>query len=93
MGYEWGGAIALKLALENPKSFEKVVAIMPSYTESDQTRDELRKLRTPTMIHLIPQDHGHPWHKFKRIAWTIPNVTIELTNINLWNAEISKLIY
>ena len=93
MGYEWGGAIALKLALENPKSFEKVVAIMPSYSESDQTRDELRKLRTPTMIHWIPQDHGHPWHKFKRIAWTIPNVTIELTNINLWNAEISKLIY
>lgn len=50
MGYDWGAAISLRLGIKNRNSFSHIIAFMPAYGESEQNKDELKKLNTPTMI-------------------------------------------
>ena len=40
-GYDWGGSIAIKMAIKFPKLFKKIIVLCPSYTEEG---DELKKL-------------------------------------------------
>ena len=47
-GYDWGGAIALKMGVNDSKSFSKIIAFHPSYNE--EKKDELKNLKTPTLI-------------------------------------------
>lgn len=48
VGYDWGGAIALKMGIAYPKMFSKIIAFHPSFHE--QTTDELKSLKVPTLI-------------------------------------------
>ena len=93
VGYDWGGSIALRLGVQNSADFENIIAFMPAYGESDQNRDELKKLKTKTFIHWVKQDMMHVWSKFKEKALKIPNVNIELTDVKLWKSEIANNLY
>mmetsp|Transcript_1114 Transcript_1114/g.2044 ORF Transcript_1114/g.2044 Transcript_1114/m.2044 type:complete len:330 (-) Transcript_1114:1408-2397(-) len=53
-GYDWGGAIALKMAIANRSTFSKVIAYHPSFNEAE--KDELKKVKQPTLIQWIKQD-------------------------------------
>jgi len=48
IGYDWGAAIALKMGIEHPSKFSKIVAFHPSYNEKN--KGELKKLKTKTLI-------------------------------------------
>ena len=50
-GYDWGGAIAMKMALQQPSNFSKILAFHPRYTETK--RDELKGLKLPTLIQWV----------------------------------------
>ena len=58
-GYDWGGCIAMKMGIQNSKGFSKIIALHPSYNETE--KDELKKLKTPTMLQWVKQDQLHPW--------------------------------
>ena len=50
-GYDWGASIALRLAIQKgPTSFTKVIAFMPAYGENEENKDELKRLKVPTMV-------------------------------------------
>ena len=80
MGYDWGGSIAMLMGVENSKAYTNIIGFMPAY-RGKKNPDELKGLRTRTMIHWVKKDMMHPWDKFKLLAKKIPDVTIELTEI------------
>ena len=49
-GYDWGGTISLRLGIQNPFNFDKIICFMPEGGYLDKNRDELKKLSTKTMI-------------------------------------------
>ena len=53
-GYDWGGAIALKMAIENSKNFSKIIAFHPSFNEDK--KDELKSIKCPVLIQWVKQD-------------------------------------
>ena len=59
--------------------FKKVISIMPSYNE--ETEDELKKLKAPTLISWCKQDQMHNWDKWKPLAKKIPNRTENIFDI------------
>ena len=90
-GYDWGGAIALKLGIQAPNNFSKIVALMPSFNE--EVKDELKKLKTPTLIQWAIRDDMHPWSKWKLLAKKIPKVTIQAIDPKPWKQELCCSAY
>lgn len=54
VGYDNGAAIGLKMGIVNSSTFDKIIAFHASYTEEE--KDELKKLTTPTLILWCKQD-------------------------------------
>ena len=50
-GYDWGAAIALKMAVEKSSNFSKIIAFHPSYNEDK--KDELKSIKCPTLIQWV----------------------------------------
>jgi predicted esterase len=50
-GYDWGAAIALKMAVEKSSNFDKIIAFHPSYNEDKE--DELMAIKCPTLIQWV----------------------------------------
>jgi pimeloyl-ACP methyl ester carboxylesterase len=48
LGYDWGGAIALKMSIQNSKTFRRVMVLCPSYSE--EPKEELRKIKNKTLV-------------------------------------------
>lgn len=90
-GYDWGAAIALKMGLKNEKMFKKIIAFHPSYNED--TKDELKNLKLPTLIQWVKQDQFHPWNKWQPLAKKIPNATIDVFEIGKFKSESSSCTY
>ena len=53
IGYDWGGSIALRLGIYYPSNFEYIIPFMPAYGEHESYKDELKKLKVPTMIQWV----------------------------------------
>lgn len=68
------------MGVENSKAYSNIIAFMPAYG-GKKNPDELKGLRTRTMIHWVKKDMMHPWDKFKPLSKKIPDVTIELTEV------------
>ena len=54
VGYDWGAGIALKMGIQNNKIFKKIISFHPSFNEVE--KDELKKLKIPTLIQWCKQD-------------------------------------
>ena len=80
------------MGVENSKAYSNVIAFMPAYGGKTNP-DELKGLRIPTLIHWVKKDMMHNWNKFKPLAKKIPNVTIELTEVQQWKSEIAQNLY
>ena len=91
LGYDWGAAIALKLGIESSKSYSKIIAFHPSYNE--EVKDELKKLKTPTLIQWCKQDQFHSWKQFQKLAEKIPNKTIHTFNAVPYRPEYPRGAY
>jgi hypothetical protein len=87
-GYDWGAAIAMRLAIEKPNNFSHIISF-----HSVQLEDDMKKLKTPTLILWAKNDQNHPWKKFKPLADQIPNVTVKTIDPKPFNSEISKGMY
>lgn len=84
-GYDWGGAIALKMGIAYPKMFKKIIAVMPSYNEEE--KDELKQLKMPTLISWCKEDQMHNWDKWKTLAKKIPNRTENIFSIKPYHGR------
>ena len=62
------------MALHDSKSFSKIIAFHPSYNE--EKKDELKGIKTPTLILWNKLDQMHPYKKWLPLAQKIPNSTI-----------------
>jgi len=85
-GYDWGAGIAMKLAIQSPGSYSKIVALTPSFNED--TPDELKKLKTPTLIQWAVRDEMHSWTKWKNLVKKIPNVTVQALDPRPWDPSV-----
>eukprot|EP01060_Flectonema_neradi_P001982 TRINITY_DN11209_c0_g1_i1.p1 TRINITY_DN11209_c0_g1~~TRINITY_DN11209_c0_g1_i1.p1 ORF type:complete len:964 (+),score=192.86 TRINITY_DN11209_c0_g1_i1:46-2937(+) len=74
LGYDWGGGIALAIGLRHPLRVKSVISIMPSYGEVK--KGELSKMKPKTLILWVSTDVMHNWKKWKPLAESIPNSTI-----------------
>ena len=79
IGYDWGAAIALKMSIKDSRKFSKIIAFHPSFNE--EFKDELKGLKTLTLIQWVKQDQFHPWNKWQALAYKIPNVSVEMFEI------------
>lgn len=57
IGYDWGAAIALKMAITYQNMFEKVISFHPSFNEEE--KDELKKIKVPVLIQWCSEDQFH----------------------------------
>ena len=62
-----------------PKMFKKIISVMPSYNE--EKKDELKQLKTPTLISWCKEDQMHNWDKWKTLAKKIPTRTENIFSI------------
>jgi len=89
-GYDWGGSIAIKMAIKYPKMFKKIMVLCPSYSEEN---DELKKLNVPTLVHWCAEDRMHNWKKFKEVVKRISKCTTNVFNINPYYDGASASTY
>jgi pimeloyl-ACP methyl ester carboxylesterase len=92
-GYDWGASIAMRSAIRYPNSFSKVISFMPAYGEPPDAKDELKKLKLPTLVWWMAGDSLHVWPKFKKFAELIPNVEIDLHPTPNWKASMAPNTY
>ena len=90
-GYDWGGCIAMKMGIQNSKGFSKIIALHPSYNETE--KDELKKLKTPTMLQWVKQDQLHPWGQGQKHARKIPACTVEVIDIKPYKPQAAYSAY
>lgn len=91
VGYDWGAAIALKMAVRRPSTFKQIVAFHPSYNEAE--KDELKKCKTPTLVSWCKQDQFHPWNKWQTLAKKLPKATIEVFEVKPYKSEAAWSAY
>ncbi|KRX05557.1 P-loop containing nucleoside triphosphate hydrolase [Pseudocohnilembus persalinus] len=105
VGYDWGGAIALRVGLKRQKIQKKqenqekmgqvdsIISFMPAYGEKSENMDELRKLRVPVLMQWVKQDQLHNYQKFKKIAEKIQNLQVDMIECKLWKNSDSQNMY
>ena len=64
-GYDWGGSIAMRFGIRAPQVISKVISFMPAYGPPPGDENELKRLKTPTLVWWISCDALHVWPKFK----------------------------
>eukprot|EP01062_Namystynia_karyoxenos_P049471 TRINITY_DN3789_c1_g1_i1.p1 TRINITY_DN3789_c1_g1~~TRINITY_DN3789_c1_g1_i1.p1 ORF type:complete len:1109 (+),score=301.27 TRINITY_DN3789_c1_g1_i1:78-3329(+) len=91
IGYDWGGGIALSMALKHPGKVKSVVSVLPSYMERE--KGELKALKPKVMIEWVKEDRMHNWKTWGPLAKTIPKVTIELITFPKFTLDMGRDVY
>lgn len=73
-GYDWGAGIALALAKRDSKKVPKVIALLPSYTVSQDS--DIKAITANVLVIWVKHDQMHNWTKWKAIANKLPKKTI-----------------
>ena len=90
VGYDWGGTIAIKMAIKFPKLFKKIIVLCPSYTEED---NELTKLSVPILVMWCAEDRMHSWKKFRPLCKKIKKCTEAVFNVKPYKEGASASAY
>lgn len=75
-GYDWGAGVALALAQRDSKMVPKVIALLPSFSVSQDS--EIKAIMANVLVLWIKHDQMHNWSKWKVIANKLPKKTIHV---------------
>lgn len=75
-GYDWGAGIALSLAQRNSRKVSRVIALLPSWTTTQES--DIKAIAAKVLVLWIKHDQMHNWSKWKTIANKLPNKTIHV---------------
>lgn len=75
-GYDWGAGVALSLAQRDSKKTPKVIALLPSWSPSQDS--EIKAISAKVLVIWVKHDQMHSWTRWKTIANKLANKTIHM---------------
>jgi len=92
-GYDWGGAIALRMAATYPAKITKVIVLLPSLSACTDHNNELKKIKCPVLVEWVPADQFHPWTKFKPMCKNIKSCEVVTVKVHPWKDHMAADTY
>jgi hypothetical protein len=88
-GYSWGASSALRVGVklaDEDSRLKRIIAFMPTYQEDEAYKDELVKLRIPTLILWVKLDLSHNYRQSRAVNGPLGRQT-EVVLLDIKNTQ------